>query len=91
MGFKDFCNNKDKNLNDEEVLKANAKNVEELYNEYKDKNEDELLQELFKSVEKQKTNGTFDYNSLLKMIEMLKPYLNQEQIIKMKEILTKIQ
>ena len=44
MGFKDFCKTSQTETTN------NTKKVEDLYDKYKDKNQDELLNELFSSV-----------------------------------------
>lgn len=84
MGFKDFCNNQ--NIGEQ----TNTKNVEELYNKYKDKSENELLDELLKNVSQQKQNGTYNYSNILSMVQNIMPYLNEHQKQKIQEILSKI-
>ena len=92
MGFKDYCNNYEKEkITKSSVGNENTKNVEELYDKYKDKNEDELLSELFKNVAKQKEDGTFNYEGLLNTINKVSPFLSKEQNLKIKEILKNIQ
>ncbi len=86
MGFKDFSN---KNISGHD-LKQGSKKVESLYNEYKDKSEDELIKELLSHVAKQKQDGTFDYDSLCGMLNQVSPFLNESQKIKMKEILEQL-
>lgn len=85
MGFKDYNAKMD-----EEQLKEGSKKVENLYYEYKDKSEDELISELFKYVAKQKENGTFDYENLSNMLNQISPFLNEQQKNKMKDILNQI-
>lgn len=84
MGFKSF------NETDKKSLENESKKVESLYNEYKDKSQDELVEELYKHVAKQKQDGTFDYNSLENMLNKVSPFLTSEQKIKMKEILEQL-
>lgn len=88
MGFKDFCNNK--NCFDKEQSENNQINVEQIYNKYKNKNQQQLLDELFKNVEEQKQNGSFDYNGLTNMLEKMSPFLNQEQKQNLETLLNKI-
>ena len=90
MGFKEYCNGNDTERNKDNSKIAEEK-VEDLYNKYKDKNEDELLFELLKNVELQKKEGKFNYETLVKMIEKMSPFLSDEQRIRIKEILKKIQ
>ena len=85
MGFKDYNAKMD-----EEQLKGGSKKVENLYNEYKDKAEDEWRSELFKYVAKQKENGTLDYENLSNMLNQISPFLNEQQKNKMKDILNQI-
>ena len=85
MGFKDYCNtNNSKNENFE------SKKVEDVYEKYKDKNEDELLSELYKNINIQKQNGTFNYESLVSAVNKISPFLNNEQKLKIKDLLEKI-
>ena len=88
MGFKEYCG---KETCNHESSKIEEERVEDLYNKYKDKNEDELIIELIKNVEKQKRDGTFKYDALIKTLEKLRPFLTKEQNEKIKEILKKIQ
>lgn len=81
MGFKNYNNTKQNDLEKE------SKKAEKLYNIYKDKSQDELIEELYKHVEKQKRDGTFNYEALSNMLNKLTPYLSEEQQQKMKEIL----
>ncbi len=88
MGFKDFCKNSEK-INDREN-RDNTQKVEDLYERYKDKSEDELLNELLKNVEKQKKDGSFNYQGLINTIDKVSPFLSKEQNLKIKEILKNI-
>lgn len=89
MGFKEYCN-RSSNISEEQNYNQ-TKNVEELYDKYKDKSQDELLAELLKNVDKQKKDGTFNYDGLVKTIEKVSPFLTKEQNSKIKEILKNIQ
>lgn len=84
MGFKDFSKSTN---NQEKDIQAESKKAQKLYNEYKDLSQDELIAELYKHVAKQKQNGTFDYNSLCKMLGEVSPFLTEEQKQKMEQIL----
>lgn len=88
MGFKDYCKNSEK-INDNEA-RDNTKKIEDLYEKYKDKNEDELLNELLKNVEKQKKEGSFNYQGLINTIDKISPFLSKEQNLRIKEILENI-
>lgn len=92
MGFKEYekshlADEKTNNKIADDTLKKESQKVENLYNQYKNKSEDELVEELYKHVAKQKQNGTFDYNTLCKMLEKISPLLSTQQKQKMKEIL----
>ena len=94
MGFKEYCNtnnNEDNKFSKtEKMAKEETEKVERLYEQYKDKNEDELLNELFKNVAKQKSEGTFNYNSLIDTINKLSPFLTKEQNLRLNDLLQKI-
>lgn len=60
------------------------------YNEYKDMSSSQLSSELFKEVQRQKNEGTFDYNKLENMIESLKENLTEENYNNIKRILESI-
>jgi len=91
MGFKDFCNKENVNENNsfkgEEIDK---KQIEEMYNNFKDKSEDELIFELLKNVDMQKKQGSFNYDLILSQIEKIKPFLSEEQKVKLEMVLGKI-
>lgn len=64
--------------------------LEEKYNKYKDFSQEDINKEIFKEVEKQKQNGTFDYNQIDSIIESLKPSLTTEQYQNMRKIMDEI-
>lgn len=68
MNIRDF--NK-KNVKEEDVKSA--------YDKYKNLSQNQLMQELFATVNKQKQDGTFDKNQLLNMISAIAPSLSDEQ------------
>ena len=78
----DFMNIKDfKTENNEEKVKRT-------YEKYKNYSQDELLQELMRSVNAQKQNGTFDKERLLSTLSLVMPSLNSEQRRKLEELLS---
>lgn len=85
MGFKQFSSEQKTQAEQAE------KQVENMYNTYKGKSEDELLAELIKHVAKQKENGTFDINNLEKMLSKIMPFLNEQQKQKLNEVLKQIE
>ena len=91
MGFKDFCNKE--NVNENNAFKGeeiDKKQIEEMYNNFKDKSEDELIFELLKNVDMQKKQGSFNYDLILSQIEKIKPFLSEEQKVKLEMVLGKI-
>lgn len=89
MGFKDFCKEKECE-NKIKSQSINDENAEEIFNKYKDMEQDQLLLELYKNIEKQKKDGTFNYNGLCEMVEKMSPFLSKEQNLKIKQILKEI-
>lgn len=83
MGFKQFSQ--------ESQAKEASKQVENMYNSYKDKSEDELITELINHVAKQKQNGTFDMDNLEQMLAKVRPFLNEKQRQKLQDVLKQIE
>ena len=84
MKLSDFSRNENikepqKNITDKDIVYK--------YNQYKDLSSDQLSQELFREVSKQKANGTFNYNQLENMLESLKGSLSEENYQNMRRIL----
>lgn len=84
MKLSDFSKNENmkepqKNITDKDIM--------DKYNQYKDLSSDQLSQELFREVSKQKANGTFNYNQLENMLESLKGSLSEENYQNMRRIL----
>lgn len=68
----------------------NSESLKEKINNLSNKNSDELLSELMKNVQKQKQDGSFDYNNLENMVNTISPYLTNEQKSKIYELLQRI-
>ena len=83
MRLSDFNNNKTEKVEEN----VTEKNIMDKYNQYKDLSSDQLSQELFKEVSRQKTNGTFDYQRLESMLDSIKGSLSDENYQNMKRIL----
>lgn len=66
----------------------NEEKVKQTYEKYKNYSQDELLQELMRSVNAQKRNGTFDKERLLSTLSLVMPSLNSEQRRKLEELLS---
>lgn len=56
------------------------------YNKYKGASQDTLISALLQNIDKQKKDGTFDKNELLKTLNKVEPLLNDKQ----KELLDKV-
>lgn len=79
----DFKYNQKNDINEN----VSEEQIKEKFNEYKDLSHDELSNELFKEVARQKNQGTFDYQKLNSMVESLKGALPEESFNNMKRIL----
>ena len=78
---------------DEEKIHNNTDDTESLkekINNLSNKNSDELLRELMENVQKQKVDGTFDYNNLESMVNTISSYLTNEQKNKIYDLLQRI-
>ena len=65
-------------------------NLKEAYEKYKDMPEDELLKTLFTEVDKQKQNGTFNFENLKSLVESMAPMLTSEQLNNINILLEKM-
>ena len=83
MRLSDFNNNKTEKVEEN----VTEKDIMDKYNQYKDLSSDQLSQELFKEVARQKANGTFDYQRLESMLDSIKGSLSDENYQNMKRIL----
>ena len=68
----------------------NEEKVKQTYEKYKNYSQDELLQELMRSVNAQKQNGTFDKQRLISTLSLVLPSLNDEQRSKLEELLSRL-
>lgn len=62
-------------------------NIEEIVNQYQNMPRDELMQNFYTEVAKQKANGTFNLARLEQSIDSLSAFLSPEQKKNIKEIL----
>lgn len=67
-----------------------SQTIEQLYDTYKSMNQSELLNTLLTEVEKQKQEGTFDYQKIQSNLSQVFPFLNEEQKTNLLTILQKI-
>ena len=79
--------NNDKNRVQKTKENATQADIEEKFNTYKDMSKEQLNSELFKEVARQKTQGTFDYDGLERMVESLQGSLSVEQYNNIKRLL----
>ena len=64
------------------------KQAEDLISKYKNMSNDELAITLFNEVARQKANGTFNREQLLKVLDMIKPMLKSEtQYIQLRQVI----
>ena len=82
MKLSEFKNKETDGIKQTEQKQTNEssnKSVEEMYNNYKNMNSTQLMQELFSQVNMQKQNGTFNFDKLNESINQVLPYLGEEQ------------
>lgn len=60
------------------------------FEKYKDYDENQLLNEFLKQIDKQKKDGTFNYENLKNSVNGILPFLNDGQKQKIFEVLNKI-
>lgn len=70
--------------------KAKEEYLKQKYNQLKDKNPNELMDDLFDEVARQKNAGSFDFESLLSSVEAMAPFLSAEQYANIQNLLKKI-
>lgn len=73
-----------------EKIQNNSQNIEQLYNNYKNLNQEQLTEELYKNIAKQKNDGTFDFQKIQSIIQNVMPYLGEEQKNNLLSIMQKI-
>lgn len=62
----------------QETEKKGDDKINEAYQNYKDMSQDELMKTLTKEINKQKSNGSFDYNELKNTIDKISIYLPKQ-------------
>ena len=73
-----------------EKKQKNEEKIEDMYEKYKNFNQNDLTNELFNNIAKQKKDGTFDYEKIKNTITQIMPYLNAERQKNLLSILEKI-
>lgn len=74
----------------DDFYEKNHKTAQSLYNEYKDYSKDELTNMLYEQVQKEKANGTFNFDKIENSINMILPYVSQSQRENLKNLLNRI-
>lgn len=94
MKLSEFIPQKEENTKsmqeNSEKMQKNTQNIEEIYNNYKNFNSEQLTEELYKNIAKQKCDGTFDYEKIQSLIQNVMPYLGEEQKNNLLSIMQKI-
>ena len=73
--------------NSSSYSRVSEEQIREKFDQYKDMSGQQLRQELFSEVARQKSSGSFDYNSLRSMGESLRGSVSEEQYKNMLELL----
>lgn len=90
QNLSDFSKNNSSSFNNESSNQNTNFNIMELLTRYGGKSQDELINEFFNQVEKQKQNGTFDKNKIVNIASAIMPFLNSEQKNLVSNILNKV-
>lgn len=96
MSLSDFSKNFDYETNEnkqKEFVNLDQSDKDLLknrYNELKNKSHDELTDELYKEVERQKENGTFDFDTLRKSVNAISSFISPEQLENINQLLDNI-
>ena len=88
--IKDFKPTENKNPTQEDIKKTEADYgdlVELFLTRYGEMNEDELIAEMLKLIEKKKQEGTYNPTELKNLASRVKPFLDETQKQKMDELL----
>ncbi len=88
----EFKNNKideKENTQNNKTQKENIteKDLMDKYNQYKDLDSNQIRDELFNEVARQKANGVFDYNKLENSLDSIKGVIGEDNYQNMKKIL----
>lgn len=88
----EFKNNKideKENTQNNKTQKENIteKDLMDKYNQYKDLDSNQIRDELFNEVARQKANGVFDYNKLENSLDSIKGVISEDNYQNMKKIL----
>lgn len=80
MKLSEFKSKGKKQTEKQEKEKINeSTDVKNLYEKYKDMDQNSLMQELLKNVDKQKSDGNFDFEKLRIQINQILPYPTLDQ------------
>lgn len=90
MGKLSQFSNENQNLNQKNTnaqKQASRNDIEDKFNTYKNMSKEELNNQLFKEVARQKSEGSFDYDSLARMVESLRGSLSPNEYENIKRLL----
>lgn len=90
INLKSLSEFSEENVEGKKEESFNESNLKEAYEKYKDMPEDELLKTLFTEVDKQKQNGTFNFENLKSLVESMAPMLTSEQLNNINVLLEKM-
>ncbi len=83
MKFSEFKSTQKKEVKNQtantETQNSQTEDVEKLFEKYKDMDSNSLMGELLKNVDRQKNDGSFDFEKLQSQINQILPYLTDEQ------------
>ena len=94
MKLSEFVSSKEEKKKSGETMKNESvgeKELEKMYDELKDKNEDELMSMLRKNIREQKEKGEFDADTLLESIKSLRGVIPEENYNNMIRIIDELQ
>ena len=81
----DFYKSQDNSSNEKQSQsKVNESQIKDKFNTYKDMSSEQLNSELFKEVARQKSQGTFDYAGLERMVQSLQGICRQNNTTTLK-------
>lgn len=74
----------------EKMSESVEKDLKEKLNEYSQKSPNDLMSELLSNVQKQKANGSFNYEQLASMVNSISSHLTPDQKNNLEQILQRI-
>ena len=90
QNLSDFSKNNSSTFTSDSSNQNSNLNIMELLTKYGGKSQNELINEFYKLVDKQKKEGTFDKNKIVNIASAIMPFLNSEQKNLVSNILNKV-